>query len=93
MRKVRLHVFISGIVQGVGFRYSLKRVAISNGVKGWVKNLRDGRVEAVLEGDEDSVRRVLAWCRRGPSLARVDKVEAFEEQYRGEFKGFEIRWW
>ncbi len=93
MVKLRIHVFIQGIVQGVGFRYHLRRMALSNGVNGWVRNLPDGRVEAVLEGEEDSVRKVLAWCRRGPSSAKVDSVVFFEESYKGEFKTFEIRWW
>lgn len=92
MRKVRLHIYVQGIVQGVGFRYGLRRVALYNRVSGWVKNLPDGRVEAVLEGEEKAVRRVLNWCRRGPLLARVNRIIAFEEPYTGEFKSFKIRW-
>ncbi len=93
MAKLRLHVFIQGSVQGVGFRYNLRRVALLNGVNGWVRNLPDGRVEAVLEGEGEAVRKVLAWCRRGPSSAKVDSVVFYEEPYKGEFKTFEIRWW
>lgn len=93
MVKLRIHLFIQGFVQGVGFRHHLRRVALSNGVYGWVRNLPDGRVEAVLEGEEEAVRRVLAWCRRGPSSAKVDSVVFSEEPYVGEFKTFEIRWW
>lgn len=93
MVKLRLHVFIQGFVQGVGFRHQLRRVALSYGVNGWVRNLPDGRVEAVLEGEEEAVRRVLAWCRRGPSSAKVDSVVIHEEPYMGELKTFEIRWW
>ncbi len=89
-RNVRAHLYISGFVQGVGFRYSMWRVARSLGVRGWVRNLEDGRVEAVLEGPEDAVRRVIEWAHRGPPGAWVEKVEVVWEPYRGEFESFEI---
>ncbi|QOJ79815.1 acylphosphatase [Infirmifilum lucidum] len=87
---VRAHVYVSGFVQGVGFRYSMLRVARAAGVRGWVRNLRDGRVEAVLEGPEDAVMRVIEWARRGPPGAWVERVEVVWEPYRGEFEGFEV---
>lgn len=89
---VRAHVFISGRVQGVFFRENIRRLARSLGVVGWVRNLPDGRVEAVFEGDEENVRRMIEFCRRGPPAARVDDVEITWEKPKGEFDDFEIRW-
>ncbi|OYT30456.1 MAG: acylphosphatase [Thermofilum sp. ex4484_79] len=87
---VRAHIFISGIVQGVFFRASMKEVAELHNVKGWVKNLPDGRVEAVLEGDEDFVKEVIKWAHKGPRWARVEKVEIYWEPYKGEYDSFRI---
>lgn len=83
------YLMISGRVQGVYFRESLRREAEMRGVCGWVRNRRDGQVEAMLQGDQDAVNAVIAWCRRGPEMARVEHVEIGEGQ--GEFTGFE-RW-
>lgn len=91
-KKVRAHVFISGRVQGVFFRANTKRVADELGVKGWVRNLPDGRVEAVFEGEEDAVKKIVEWCHRGPPAARVDRVEVKYEEYKGEFEDFTIRY-
>ena len=88
----RVHVFFSGRVQGVFFRAFTREVALRHGVKGWVRNLPDGRVEAVFEGDPDAVEAVLAACREGPPLARVDRVDLQEEPCTGEFEGFAIRY-
>jgi acylphosphatase len=90
--KVRAHVYISGIVQGVFFRANTKRVADRLGVKGWVRNLIDGRVEAVFEGDKEAVNKIIEWCKTGPPLARVDNVEVHWEPYKGEFEEFSIRY-
>ncbi|MEM0482640.1 MAG: acylphosphatase [Nitrososphaerota archaeon] len=90
MRNVRVRVFVSGIVQGVFFRQNAKRVADSLGLKGWVRNLRDGRVEAVIEGPEERVAEMVEWMKRGPPLARVEKVEVIREEYKGEFRDFRI---
>ncbi len=87
----RAHVFISGIVQGVSFRYYTLQEALRTGTMGWVRNLPDGRVEAVIEGDDAVVERMLAWCRQGPRGARVEHVEALPETPTGEFQGFRIR--
>jgi len=92
MRIVRAHVYISGIVQGVFFRASTLRVAKQLGLKGFVRNLPDGRVEAVFEGEEENVKKAIEWCKRGPPLARVDKVEVIWEEPKGEFENFHIRW-
>ncbi len=93
MKMVRAHIFVSGYVQGVFFRSSMKEVADKYGVKGWVRNLPDGRVEAVLEGPENAVNRVIEWARRGPPLADVEDVEVKWEEYKGEFEDFRIRYY
>ena len=88
----RLHLFVSGIVQGVYFRQSLKETADKNNVSGWVRNLPDQRVEAVLEGDESNVDAVADWSYFGPAGAVVEDLEIINEPYRGEFSNFEIRY-
>ncbi|WP_457555818.1 acylphosphatase [Candidatus Pyrohabitans sp.] len=88
----RVHVFISGRVQGVFYREYTRRKAQELGVKGWVRNLPDGRVEAVFEGEDRAVDEMVRWCWEGSPYASVTKVEAKEEEYTGEFEGFEIRW-
>ncbi len=70
----RVHVYVSGRVQGVYFRQGTRDKAVLEGVAGWVRNLGDGRVEAVFEGDAGAVERVVNWCRAGPEGARVDEV-------------------
>jgi len=88
--KARVHVLVSGRVQGVFFRWETQRAAEARGVKGWVRNLEDGRVEAVFEGEEGDVARLVDFCRHGPPLADVNKVEVSEEKYTGELKGFNV---
>jgi acylphosphatase len=88
----RVHVTITGMVQGVFFRAKTRNEAIGNNVSGWVRNLPDGRVEAVFEGKAEDVDRVVAWCRIGPSLAAVTNVEMREEAYTGVFTDFSIRY-
>jgi acylphosphatase len=88
--KARAHVFVSGKVQGVYFRQNTLHTANSHGVFGWVRNLPDGRVEAVFEGEEEAVNKVVEWCRVGPSAARVDSLDAKKEKYIGEFSSFAI---
>jgi acylphosphatase len=92
MEKVRAHVVIEGRVQGVFFRYHTQEKAYELGINGWVKNRRDGRVEAVFEGEKDKVDRMIQWCHRGPSEARVTNVKVDWEDYIGEFKDFSIRY-
>ena len=80
---------ITGRVQGVGFRYSMQVEARRLGVTGWVRNRRDGSVEALLDGDAESIEAIVAWARTGPRGARVVAVELSEAQ--GTFTGFEQR--
>ncbi|MEM2147368.1 MAG: acylphosphatase [Candidatus Bathyarchaeia archaeon] len=89
---VRAHVFVNGRVQGVFFRYETRREARKHGVKGWVRNLPDGRVEAVFEGEEETVKKLIEFCKSGPPGAKVVKVDVKWEDYAGEFKDFEIRY-
>ena len=69
------HLLISGRVQGVGFRWSMCEAALEHGARGWVRNRRDGRVEAVVDGDDAVVAAMLRWAQHGPRPARVDQVE------------------
>jgi acylphosphatase len=85
----RAHVWISGMVQGVFFRYEARERARSRGVSGWVRNLADGRVEAVFEGPEDAVETMVEWCGRGPRGAEVTDVEAVAEDPEG-LEGFDV---
>lgn len=86
----RVRVRIQGRVQGVFFRAEARARAESLGLAGWVRNARDGSVEAVFEGDEERVRSMVDWCGRGPSGARVDDVEVEGEEPTGE-TGFSVR--
>ena len=89
-KQARAHVYISGRVQGVSFRWNTQYQAQQLGLTGWVKNLWDGRVEALFEGDEAAVRQAVAWCYTGERPARVDHVEVRYEQPTGEFGSFRI---
>lgn len=86
----RAHVHVSGMVQGVAFRYYAQQKAQELGLAGWVKNLPDGRVEAVFEGDPVRVREMIAWCESGPSSADVEDVTVDDETPEG-LRGFEVR--
>jgi acylphosphatase len=86
----RFHVYVSGHVQGVFFRANTWKKARSLGLTGWVRNLPDGRVEAVFEGEHHSVAAMREWCRTGTPPARVDHLEAEEEELTGEFTDFRI---
>lgn len=90
--KKRAHVYVSGRVQGVFFRATTQREASKRNVSGWVRNLRDGRVEAVFEGEEDIVKEMVDFCRHGPSMANVKNVEVEWEENRNEFSEFEVRY-
>jgi acylphosphatase len=91
-RHIRAHTFISGRVQGVNFRWHTQRKAQELGLTGWVRNLWDGRVEAIFEGEEKAVQRAVNWCHVGPPSAQVDQVEVDFEEATGEFNRFRISW-
>lgn len=90
--KVRAHVFVRGRVQGVFFRSETRYEANRQNVVGWVRNTSDGRVEAIFEGERENVEKLVAFCRRGPSSARVTGVDVQWEEYTGEFRDFRIRY-
>ena len=89
--KARAHVYVSGEVQGVCFRAYTHDLARRIGANGWVRNLFDGRVEAVFEGERDRVEEMIDFCRCGPQGADVSGVEVKWEDYKGEFSDFDIR--
>lgn len=91
MDKTRAHVMISGRVQGVFFRAETRDAARRCGVDGWVRNTRDGRVEAVFEGHKADVDEMIQWCRSGSPQARVENVAVDHQDYRGEFDSFSVR--
>ena len=90
MSNQRIRIIVTGKVQGVFFRQALKVMAKKNDVFGWVKNLENGRVEAVLEGDEEKINRLVEWSHGGPANARVEDVEIRNEKFSGEFIKFDV---
>lgn len=88
--KARLHAYISGRVQGVAFRFFAQHEARGLGLTGWVSNLYDGRVEVVAEGEREQLEQFLAELKKGPRLARVEKVEITWEEFRDEFLEFSV---
>jgi len=87
---IRRRVVVHGGVQGVFFRDTARRLAVQRGVAGWARNVPDGTVEAVFEGDADAVERLVAFCREGPRGAFVERVDVFDEEPEG-LSGFAIR--
>jgi len=87
---VRRRILVHGRVEGVGFRASCARRALSVGVGGWVRKRADGAVEAVFEGEEEKVAQLVAWCSAGPPLAAVHDVDVTDEQPTGE-RSFSVR--
>jgi len=90
--KVRAHVYVGGRVQGVFFRSEIQDEAVKRNVTGWVKNLPDGRVEAVFEGEKENVEKVIEFCKKGPPGARVTKVDVHWQNFTGEFENFVIKY-
>ena len=88
---IRRYILVSGKVQGVFFRSSTKKKADELHLTGWVRNLDDGRVEAVLEGEQEKVEKMVKWCRKGPTYAIIKDVQVISEDYKGEFKDFSVR--
>lgn len=87
---VRVHIIVNGIVQGVFFRTNTKSEADRLGVSGWVRNRVDGTVEITAEGKKEIIERFIQWCRQGPPGAVVKNLELNQEEYKGEFKSFNI---
>lgn len=87
----RIHIWVKGVVQGVGFRYFTIRKARESDISGWVRNTIDGGVEIVAEGEEWQLKDFIENVKLGPSHSTVTGVEIEEEEYRDEFKGFEVR--
>ena len=92
MANKTLVAIVDGMVQGVGFRYSTVRQARALGLKGTVRNLADGRVEVVAEGEEDRLARLRTWLAHGPAGAHVRCVDTRLEPYRGAFTDFDVGW-
>ncbi len=90
--KARAHMFVSGRVQGVFFRSQTKHNAERYDLKGWIRNLPDGRVEAVFEGEKEAVETLVEFCKHGPSSARVTNIKLRWETYTGEFDRFGIKY-
>ena len=87
----RIHVFVSGRVQGVAFRWVTEDIAQNLGVLGWVRNLRDGRVEVMAEGEEGTLNQFIEFLQHGPRHAKVSDIHIEWVEYKGEFNTFEIR--
>ena len=90
MSNQRIRIFVTGRVQGVFFRQTLKIMAKKNDILGWVKNLKDGRVESVIEGDAENVSIIVEWIHGGPANAIVEDVEIRNEKFVGEFSKFDV---
>lgn len=90
MPNIGVHVYVSGLVQGVAFRYYARRQARGLGVTGWVKNLHDGRVELLLEGEESTVEQMVDWCRHGPRSAHVMDIRIEHYPHSGKYAAFEV---
>ncbi len=87
---MQAHIFISGFVQGVGYRQFVKHNAKKRSILGWVRNLPDGRVEAVLQGAKENIETLITSCRKGPFLSEVDTVEVVFEDIKETYKDFVI---
>ena len=92
MVQKQIHIFVTGRVQGVFFRQSTKVMAIKNNAKGWVRNLDDGRVEIIAQGETQDIDNLAHWCKTGPANSRVDEFELSEENISDEFETFEVRY-
>ena len=90
--KINVHVLISGRVQGVWYRASTKQTAEQLGIFGWVRNTKEGNVEAVFEGEENLVNEMINWCKIGPPLAKVENVEVIDGSVSNSFEGFKIKY-
>ena len=90
-KRVRVYIILTGRVQGVAFRYYARNIANRLGVKGWIRNLDNGAVEATIEGERNSVNQMIEWCKKGPNLALVEDIKIIWQSYAGDFSEFHIR--
>ncbi len=90
MSHQRVRLFVTGRVQGVFFRQSLKAKSIQNNIFGWAKNLQDGSVECILEGTEENISVLVKWAQTGPANAIVENVEVHNEKFNNEFTKFDV---
>jgi acylphosphatase len=90
MEYFRVHIFITGKVQGVYFRQNAALKAQELNVSGWIRNLKDGRVEAVFEGEKANINKLLNWCKQGPKDAIVRNTEVINEPFKNEYSDFQI---
>jgi acylphosphatase len=88
--KIRAHISVLGRVQGVFFRANTKKKAKKLGVKGWVKNLKNGQIEAIFEGEKTKVEEMVDWARRGPAFAKVDYLKVSWDDCKDEFEDFNV---
>jgi len=88
----RAHVFVSGRVQGVFFRYETRSKALELGLTGWVRNLPDGKVEALIEGEKEAVEKLIEFCRTGPPGAKVTHIDVKWEKPTGEYDDFTVKY-
>ncbi|NIP40606.1 MAG: acylphosphatase [Candidatus Aenigmarchaeota archaeon] len=87
----RVHLLISGEVQGVFFRASTRDKAVDLGLKGWIRNLMDGKVECIVEGEKERIEQLIEFCKQGPEGSKVDNIEINWEKPKDEFGSFDIR--
>jgi len=90
--KIRVHIFVSGLVQRVFFRANTVETARKLGITGWVRNSPNGQVEAIFEGDRENIQKMIEWAKKGPPSAQVDGIKVDWQEYKGEFNNFEIRY-
>ena len=93
MQQARVHLLIRGRVQGVFYRAFTRDIAGHLGIKGWVRNLYDGSVEALFEGSKEDIEQAIKHCQMGPPGARVEDIGVTWEDYRGDLQGFQIRYY
>jgi acylphosphatase len=89
--KSRAHIFVFGKVQGVFFRENTRKKAAEFKLSGFVKNLPNGKVEAVFEGEQEKIEKIIQWIKKGPEVAQIENIEIDWQDYKEEFKNFEIR--
>jgi acylphosphatase len=89
--KSRAHIFVFGKVQGVFFRENTRKKAAEFELSGFVKNLPNGKVEAVFEGEQEKIEKIIQWIKKGPEAAQIENIEIDWQDYKEEFKNFEIR--